>query len=250
MAVGGSSVSYRPAGSSTRRRAHSSRSARPRSRAATSTSVKSRVASPAHADRLRSIDFAFELNLARRLVVPQPQAGRGAEERRGQIVLGEPVQLPPAGAGRAERVAELPGEPLQHADAGTLRRIVPPRAPGHMLPRTDLSPGRPAGSRPPPASPRRPPSRPRGRCFPPRRRGPRTGTPRRPRPRPSRQSMAITVSRRERATPFVVSVFPAQRRLAVDVSSAMTTQSPHVATERACSTMSCGRWFMPLPPPC
>ena len=66
----------------------------------------------------------------------------------------------------------------------------------------------------------------------------------------ARRSMAITVSRRERATPFVVSVFPAQRRFAVDVSSAMTTQSLLAETERACSTMSCGRWLMPLPLPC
>ncbi len=63
--------------------------------------------------------------------------------------------------------------------------------------------------------------------------------------------MAITVRRRERATPLVVSVLPAQRRFAVDVSSAITTQSEPVARERACSMMSWGRWLlMPLPPPC
>ena len=37
--------------------------------------------------------------------------------------------------------------------------------------------------------------------------------------------MAMTVSCRERATPLVVSVLPAQRRFAVEVSSAITTQS-------------------------
>ena len=58
-AVGGSSVSYRPAGSSTRRDCQDSRSASPASTAATSTSVKSRVATPAHAERARSADFAF-----------------------------------------------------------------------------------------------------------------------------------------------------------------------------------------------
>ena len=41
--------------------------------------------------------------------------------------------------------------------------------------------------------------------------------------------IAITVSLREAATPLVVSVLPAQRRLAVEVSSAITTQSSQVA---------------------
>ncbi len=58
-AVGGSSVSYRPAGSATVRLAQSSRPASPASRAAMSTSVKSRVATPVQADRARSADLAF-----------------------------------------------------------------------------------------------------------------------------------------------------------------------------------------------
>ena len=58
-AVGGSRVSYRPAGSSTFRSCQLNRSASPASSAATSTSVKSRVAAPAQADRDRSADFAF-----------------------------------------------------------------------------------------------------------------------------------------------------------------------------------------------
>ncbi len=70
--------------------------------------------------------------------------------------------------------------------------------------------------------------------------------------------IATTVSWRERDTPFVVSVFPAQRRFADEVSSAITTQSSHRAAASARSTVSCGpmpSWFpagavMFLPPRC
>ena len=58
-AVGGSSVSYRPAGSETVRSAQPSRSASPASRPAMSTSVKSRVATPVQAERAMSADLAF-----------------------------------------------------------------------------------------------------------------------------------------------------------------------------------------------
>ena len=50
--------------------------------------------------------------------------------------------------------------------------------------------------------------------------------------------MAITVSWRDADTPLVVSVFPAQRKLAAEVSSAMTTQSALRAAARARSTVS------------
>ena len=56
----------------------------------------------------------------------------------------------------------------------------------------------------------------------------------------ARWSMAMTVSWRERDTPLVVSVLPAQRRLALEVSSAITTQSSDRLTARARSTASCG----------
>ena len=56
----------------------------------------------------------------------------------------------------------------------------------------------------------------------------------------------MTVSWRERETPLVVSVFPAQRRFAEEVSSAITTQSSHRAAASARSTVSCG--VMPGPP--
>ena len=55
-----------------------------------------------------------------------------------------------------------------------------------------------------------------------------------------RRSMAMTVSWRERDTPLVVSVLPAQRRLAAEVSSAITTQSSDRAAARARSTVSAG----------
>ena len=70
-----------------------------------------------------------------------------------------------------------------------------------------------------------------------------------------RRSMAMTVSCREPATPLVVSVLPAHRRFAVEVSSAITTQSLDLAAARARSTVSCGEGpfdvVMPLLlPPC
>src|SRR5258708_18337822 len=56
-----------------------------------------------------------------------------------------------------------------------------------------------------------------------------------------RRSIAITESERVAATPLVVSVLPAQRRFAVEDSSAMTTHSPPaLAAASARSTVSCG----------
>ncbi len=52
--------------------------------------------------------------------------------------------------------------------------------------------------------------------------------------------MAITVSWRDRETPLVVRVLPAQRRFAVELSSAITMQSSDWAAARARSTMSWG----------
>ena len=50
----------------------------------------------------------------------------------------------------------------------------------------------------------------------------------------------MTVSCRDRDTPLVVSELPAQRRLAVEPSSAMTMQSPALAAASARSTNSWG----------
>ena len=57
----------------------------------------------------------------------------------------------------------------------------------------------------------------------------------------ARRSTEITVRELVAATPLVVSVFPAQRRFAVDDSSAITIVSlPGRAAASACSTVSCG----------
>ncbi len=56
-------------------------------------------------------------------------------------------------------------------------------------------------------------------------------------------TVAITVSRRPRVTPLVVSALPAQRRFAVDSSSTSTTQPSARESSRACSTSSCGVLF-------
>ena len=57
---------------------------------------------------------------------------------------------------------------------------------------------------------------------------------------PAPRVIAMTVSWRDRATPLVVSEFAAQRRFAVEVSSAITMQSSHRAAASARSTVSCG----------
>ena len=67
--------------------------------------------------------------------------------------------------------------------------------------------------------------------------------------------MAMTVSWREADTPLVVSVLPAQRRLALEVSSAITTQLSLLAAARARSTVSWGEYplavvISPLLLPC
>ncbi len=59
-------------------------------------------------------------------------------------------------------------------------------------------------------------------------------------------TVAITVSVRPRVTPFVVSALPAQRRLAVECSSAITTQPSARDSASACSTISCGLWVRAL----
>ncbi len=61
----------------------------------------------------------------------------------------------------------------------------------------------------------------------------------------------MTVSWRELDTPLVVSVLPAQRRLALEVSSAITTQSSDRLAASARSTASCGDNPLTGPPrPC
>ena len=69
--------------------------------------------------------FRVQLDPPGRLVVPQPQPARGAQERADQVVLGEPVQLPVRGRGLAQRLAERGREVTQHADLGPARRGAP-----------------------------------------------------------------------------------------------------------------------------
>jgi hypothetical protein len=64
-------------------------------------------------------------------------------------------------------------------------------------------------------------------------------------------TVEITVSCRDRVIPFVVSVLPAHRRLAVLCSSAMATQPSAVDSSSARSTISCGvvAGVVTVPPP-
>src|SRR5215469_3613640 len=55
----------------------------------------------------------------------QPQARRGAEVGRGQLVLGEAIQLPASAGCRGESVAETLSEAGEHADLGRAGRVVP-----------------------------------------------------------------------------------------------------------------------------
>ena len=105
--------------------AQSRRSLSPASSPAMSTSVKSTggCAGPGRARQVGRL--RVQLDPPGRLVVPQPQPGRGPQERAGQVVLGEPVQLPAGGLGLAQRLAELSREVAQHADLGLARWGVP-----------------------------------------------------------------------------------------------------------------------------
>ena len=74
-----------------------------------STSVKSRVAAPTQALRVRSADFAGAADVAGRLDVAQPQPGRRAEVRRGHLVVDEAVEHAALGAGAAGTPRRAPG---------------------------------------------------------------------------------------------------------------------------------------------
>src|SRR6185437_7855657 len=235
-ADGGSSVSYRPAGSSTGRAAQSSCRARPASRQATSTSVKSRVPAPAQAERARSADFAFSSTF------PDGWSCRSRS----------PLELP-----RNSDVSECSANPYSFRPPDAAAPNASPSAPAK--PRSTPISVRPGGSSQP------------GPWFPAplwagvtRGRASSAGelsaaafsaSATRSRicslltpdlattpalacvPSPV---IAITVSLREAEIPLVVSELRAQRRFADEVSSAITTQSSQVAAARARSTASCG----------
>ena len=245
-AVGGSSVSYRPAGSSTRRACHDSRSASPASSAATSTSVKSLVPAPAHADRVRSADFALSSSrpsgwsyrsrtpaeVPRNVEVspcsakpyslrPAPSAARRVSPSSAAKPRNTPKSVVAGESSHPERPRLSPGTRSFASSAGDACSAA--FSASRTTSSTWSGPTPDLETIPTPAAPS------------------------------TRRSIEITVRLREAATPLVVSVLPAQRRFAVEVSSAITTQSPPgLASASARSTVSCGRiWLMlPLPPRC
>jgi hypothetical protein len=125
--VGGSSVSYRPAGSEMLRLAQSRRSASP---AVEAGDVHVGEVAGRHARPRRPLQVGglrVQLDPPGGLIVPLPHPGRGAEERAGQLVLGEPVQLSSRGLGGAQGLTERGREVAQHTDFGSARRGVPSR---------------------------------------------------------------------------------------------------------------------------
>src|ERR1700691_4679944 len=237
-AVGGSSVSYRPAGSSTRRSCQDRRSARSRSSATTSTSVKSRVAAPAHADRARSADLAFSSSrpdgwswrsrnpaeVPTNVEVtpcsanpysfrPAPSASRSVSPSCAAKPRNTPKSVPAEGEDQrsegSERTVASPEMRSAASSAGEACSAAFSASRTSSSTWSVLMPER--ATTPTPAVPSR------------------------------RRAIAITVSERVAATPLVVSVLPAQRRFAVEDSSAMTTVSPPaLAAASARSTVSCG----------
>ena len=85
--------------------------------------VPGRRARPGRAGQVGRL--RVQLDPSGRLVVPQPQSGRGAEERADRVVFGEPVELPPRRLCPAQGLAERGGEVAQHADLCPARRRVP-----------------------------------------------------------------------------------------------------------------------------
>ncbi len=123
--MGGSSVSYRPAGRSMRVAAQSRRWSSSSVSASTSTSTKSRrvlrrVRRSSQVGRL-----AVELDAPVGLVEAAAQSRGGAEEGRRQVMLREAVQQPVGLAPPVERRAERRRELLEHGNAGCGRLGVP-----------------------------------------------------------------------------------------------------------------------------
>src|ERR1039458_9358170 len=210
-AEGGSSVSYRPAVSETGRLAQSRRSVSLPSRPAMSRSEKSRVAAPAHAERSRSADLAFS---STRPVGWSCRCRTPAEVPRKVLFSScsaNPYSFLPA-AWAARKVSP---------SAAAKSRITPisvrPGAESHRGSSSSFWPNDPACVGPASSSvssagacsaSRTTPSIWSGRT-------PARDTTPAEAPWPARRSMAMTVSWRERDTPLVVSVLPAQRRAAV-----------------------------------
>ncbi len=204
--------------------------------------MKSRVARPAHADRLRSGDLAFSSSVplgwscrSRSPVdVPtyvevsswlaKPYSSRPPARARANA-------SPRAGAKSANTADDVSaGASVKSGDAGTsvTRGCASSAGPA---PRAAASAARTRGSSSSLVTAERETT---------------------PDAVPSRPStVATTVSVRPRVTPFVVSALPAHRRLAVDSSSAITTQPSARDSSSARSTISCGLLVRALidPPP-
>jgi len=173
--------------------------------------------------------------------------GRGTEKGTAQLMLGESVQLPARGRGRAQVSRARPrshAAPRCRSGSGG----VPPGSSVFFWPNGPACVSRPAlphlrrrafGGRVLASGPRLL----SGRAE---RRSGTTRPSRRPGPRPVDGDDGDL---READTPLVVSVLPAQRRLAVEVSAAMTMQSSPRATCRARSTVSWGEYPELMRPP-
>jgi hypothetical protein len=209
-------------------------------------SVKSRVACPAQAERLRSGDLAListlpdgwscrsrrPRELPRKVLVtecsaypysfrPPPRAASNAPPSAGEKAPNTPISVLVTGSSQPGAPAGVNAPLSPGASSGWASSAGELSAAAFSAARTTSSiwPSRtPARETTPALIPSRP-------C-----------------------AIAMTVSCRDRDTPFVVRVLPAQRRFAEDVSSARTTHSSHCAAASARSTDSCG--VMRSPPRC
>ena len=183
-----------------------------RSRAATSTSAKSRVASPAHADRVRSADLAFSSTLPGGLVVAQPQAGRAcpgtsrsARARRTRTASARPDR--PRARASPSWAAKSASTPMPVRSGASDQPAPAPAAPDSCGPGSGAASS--AGALDAASfSAARTTSSIWSSVTPARETTPAAA------PSPCR-SMAITVSRRDRATPLVVSVLPGPAQVRV-----------------------------------
>ena len=204
-----------------------------------STSVKSRVATPAQAERAMSADLAFSstrpagwsyrfrspAEVPRNVLVSScsanPYSFRSAASAARSVCPSAaaksritPISVWPGGESQPGSPSFIPNEPGFSASISSAASSAgAPSAAACSASRTTSSiwSGRtPARDTTPAAAPS------------------------------PRRSMAMTVSWRERDTPLVVSVLPAQRRLAAEVSSAITMQPSDRAAASARSTVSAG----------
>ena len=129
-------------------------------------------ARPCRAGQVGRLRVEFEL--ACRLVVAQPQAGRAAEIRRVDDVLGEAEEQAALGVGAVQLGAEVADEAVEDGRRGLVRRLLPRarrRQPNRTASRAGprLAPACCHAPPPPPPAPGRRDRRPGLRCATPRR---------------------------------------------------------------------------------